>query len=96
MEFRRRKKKEHLEECEEGHTSCHQCLAQYKRKDKNQHNCFKDMRDIIYMLKNQNDQLKNDNQDLTKKMIKLNDKHKLLNERVESLETTIVSDKLKY
>jgi len=29
-------------------------------------------------------------------MIKLNDKHKLLNERVESLETTIVSDKLKY
>ena len=52
MEFRRRKKKEHLEECEEGDISCHQCLAQYKRKDKNEHNCFKDMRDLIYILKN--------------------------------------------
>ena len=47
------------------------------------------MRDLLYMLKLQNDELKNENVDLNKKVVKLDDTTKSLSERVEVLENVV-------
>ena len=51
---------------------------------------------MLSKVKEQNDTLKSENIDLNVKMLKLNETTVFLNNRIESLEQTIESDKLKY
>ena len=61
LPVKRKLKEHHAKNCGAEDITCQTCLAEYKRSDAAQHNCFKDIRAMIEGLQNENRNLKSEN-----------------------------------